>query len=432
MESFKNRHNIVWYQICGESNSVDVQNVDEWKVKLKLIIEGYEPKNIYNGDETGLFFRALPSKTLSVKSEECKGGKLSKERLTVFLCANMEGEFENSLVIVKAQKPRCFKNVDLTKFPVIWRANNKAWMTGSILEDWLHTFNNKFEKQNRRVILFLDNATCHPHLNLSNVRLALLPANTTSLNQPMDQGIIYSIKVNYLKMVLQSLLANTVKKCYIKTGFNLVLDQPTDAINDNDNEFKLLCSTINEKVDSDEYVNIDKHLCTYDTVIINNTTVKPCTSIDVEQSSSEDETFNVPLHGNDIKTYKNALHEIKRLEMFALDQNNENELLESILNLKNLVVKKMASQVRKQKTLDDYGDENVVKDRFAEYSNNLNDGDHIDVLSLHRDDPLEHSNKSKRDEVMENEFESISKDSNEHREHEQGNGHMSKCTTFAR
>jgi len=177
-------------------------------VKLKLIIEGYEPKNIYNGDKTGLFFRTLPSKTLSVKSEECKGGKLSKERLTVFLCANMEGEFEKPLVIGKAQKPRCFKNVDPTKFPIIWRANNKAWMTGSIMEDWLHTFNNKLKKQNRRVILFLDNATCHPPLNLSNVRLAWLPANTTSLTQPMDQGIIYSIKVNYRKMVLQSLLAS--------------------------------------------------------------------------------------------------------------------------------------------------------------------------------------------------------------------------------
>lgn len=51
---------------------------------------------------------------------------------------------------------------------------------------------------------------------------------------------------------------------------------------------------------------------------------------------------------NDIKTYKNALHKIKRLEMVALDQNNENELLESILNLRNLVENKMASQITKQ------------------------------------------------------------------------------------
>jgi len=57
------------------------------KVKLKLIIEEYKPKNIYDGDETGLFVRALQSKTLSVKSKECKGSndKHFKERLTVFL-----------------------------------------------------------------------------------------------------------------------------------------------------------------------------------------------------------------------------------------------------------------------------------------------------------------------------------------------------------
>jgi len=92
----------------------------------------------------------------------------------------------------------------------------------------------------------------------------------------MDQGIIYWIKVNYLKMVLQSLLASmdsiksvnelsnkinvldavywlnksvnlikpgTVKKCFIKAGFNLVLDQSTNAIKDNG--FKFLCPTIN-------------------------------------------------------------------------------------------------------------------------------------------------------------------------------------------
>eukprot|EP00102_Acyrthosiphon_pisum_P025954 XP_016663164.1 PREDICTED: tigger transposable element-derived protein 4-like [Acyrthosiphon pisum] len=154
----------------------------------------------------------------------------------------MEGEFEKPLAIGKAQKPRCFKNVDPTKFPIIWRANNKAWMTGSIMEDWLYTFNNKLKKQNRRVIIFLDNATCHPHLNLSNARLAWLPANTTSLTQPMDQGIIYSIKVNYhaiywLNKSVNLIKPDTVKKCFIKAGFNLVLDQPTDAVNDNDNDF---------------------------------------------------------------------------------------------------------------------------------------------------------------------------------------------------
>ncbi|XP_026812438.1 uncharacterized protein LOC113553319 [Rhopalosiphum maidis] len=42
--------------------------------------------------------------------------------------------------------------------------------------------------------------------------------------------------------------------------------------------------------------------------------------------------------------------------------------------------------------------------------------------SLHKDDPLEYSNKSEGDEGMDNKFESISEDNNEDQEHEQGDG----------
>jgi len=70
--------------------------------------------------------------------------------------------------------------------------------------------------------------------------------------------------IYWLNKSVNLIKPDTVKKRFIKAGFNLVLDQPTNAINDNVNGFKLLCSTINEKVDSDEYVNIDKHVCTTD------------------------------------------------------------------------------------------------------------------------------------------------------------------------
>lgn len=75
------------------------------------------------------------------------------------------------------------------------------------MEDWLNTFINKINKKIRKVILFLDNVTGHLHLHLSNVRLAWLSDNTSD-TQLMNQGIIYSVKVYYSKMVLQLLLAN--------------------------------------------------------------------------------------------------------------------------------------------------------------------------------------------------------------------------------
>lgn len=54
----------------------------------------------------------MPNKTFTLKHEKCVGGNLSKERLTVLLCANMtvQVDKEKPLVIGKAACPRGFKN----------------------------------------------------------------------------------------------------------------------------------------------------------------------------------------------------------------------------------------------------------------------------------------------------------------------------------
>ena len=74
----------------------------------------------YNGDETGLFFRTLPSKTRTVHGDICTVGKLSKERLTLFICANMAGEIEKPIVIGKSACPRPFRHLNPNFLPVNW------------------------------------------------------------------------------------------------------------------------------------------------------------------------------------------------------------------------------------------------------------------------------------------------------------------------
>src|SRR5215469_232985 len=150
LESFRKRHQIVFNELCGESSDVNSEAIEECVAKLPSIIQGYEPENIANGDETGLFFRALPNKRLYLKGEKCSGGKLCKERLTVFLCGFMSGETEKPLVIGKSAKPRCFRNQDLRKLPVEWRANKKTWVTSHIMEEWLTAF--KEEEENDIVL----------------------------------------------------------------------------------------------------------------------------------------------------------------------------------------------------------------------------------------------------------------------------------------
>jgi hypothetical protein len=59
LNSLKNSHNIVWKGVCGQSKDVDGSVVSEYKSRLLDLISPYEPKNIYNADETGFCFRAL-------------------------------------------------------------------------------------------------------------------------------------------------------------------------------------------------------------------------------------------------------------------------------------------------------------------------------------------------------------------------------------
>lgn len=57
----------------------------ELSSELKKLLCDYNPKDIFNADETGLFFCLLPDKMLEFKGVNCKGGKCSKDRLTVLV-----------------------------------------------------------------------------------------------------------------------------------------------------------------------------------------------------------------------------------------------------------------------------------------------------------------------------------------------------------
>jgi len=96
--------------------------------------------------------------------------------------------------------------MDISSLPVIWKCNKEAWMTTEIMEQWLHYFNAEIWFQNKQILLFLDNATCRPNIQLLNVKLIMMPPNTTSITQPMDQGVIYTFKSYYRKFMLQSLV----------------------------------------------------------------------------------------------------------------------------------------------------------------------------------------------------------------------------------
>ena len=59
-----------------------VEDLPEQRQTLIEILSQYKPENVYNADETGLFFRMTPNQTLATKP--VKGKKKDKERINYF------------------------------------------------------------------------------------------------------------------------------------------------------------------------------------------------------------------------------------------------------------------------------------------------------------------------------------------------------------
>ena len=164
-------------------------------------------------DESGCFFKALPDKELVEKRKQAKGGKKSKKRLIVAFFVNVAGEkVHQPIVIWKSKRPRCFMKLEdpSRSANVHYFSNPKSWMTSEVMKAVLAPSNRKLVFEDRKVIIFLDNATSHPESMIgqfSQINIIFLPKNTTSRLQPLDAGIIQNFKVKYRKRLVRYLLA---------------------------------------------------------------------------------------------------------------------------------------------------------------------------------------------------------------------------------
>ena len=90
-----------------------------------------------------------------------------QERVTILVCANMSGSEKLPLLAIgKFKKPRCFRGV--TCLPVEYEANRNAWMTAAIFEEWLRKWDEKLGRRGRKIALFVDNCSVHPHISSLN------------------------------------------------------------------------------------------------------------------------------------------------------------------------------------------------------------------------------------------------------------------------
>lgn len=223
-EKLKRRLNLHNIRITGEAASADTAAASEFPTQLYnyILREKIPASLVFNADETGLYWKKMPSRTFISKEErQASGFKAAKDRLTLLLGGNATGDFKlKPLLVYQSETPRAMRGTDKDTLPVVWRSNRKAWVTREVFTDW---FTNSFCPDvkaycNRnglppKVLLLLDNAPGHPPILESprdlEVKVMYLPPNTTSILQPMDQGAIANFKAYYHRRTFGQLIRET-------------------------------------------------------------------------------------------------------------------------------------------------------------------------------------------------------------------------------
>ena len=99
--------------------------------------------------------------------------------------------------------PRCFKRVE--NISCHYRVKPKSWISSELFEEWVKECDQNFGAEKRAIALIIDNCLAHSDVPaLDWVELIFRPPNMNSIGQPMDQGVIQSLKAKYSSFAVKN------------------------------------------------------------------------------------------------------------------------------------------------------------------------------------------------------------------------------------
>lgn len=389
LNRFKKRHAIRKITYHGEATSIPPSAYEEMKTVRTLCGE-FAEEDIYNMDETGLFWRKAPHSGLS--NQNMPGIKREKSRISLVVCTNCTGTDRLPLwVIGHAKQPQALRNVNLQGLECIWRYNKRAWMTTIIMSEWLRSFYSCIGRT-RKVLLLMDNFSAHQAALEDvppppNILVQFFPANSTSVYQPLDQGIIQNLKHYYHKQWLHYMIVGldigqnplhtmnlyyairwitrawrhdvlnmTIYKCFRKSTIidpkieHLTAPEPPDLSSLYDDMTKR--ANIQEAMSLENFLNPSDESHIYESADTSDI-LSDLTPMD--EADAEDLDNEVILAPQPIPTSFEAIQAIQTAIQYAEHhQEVEPEEIRGLEKMERLF-SRLSSQQRQQRTLDNFG-----------------------------------------------------------------------------
>lgn len=166
--------------------------------QIQDVLREYAPSDIYTVDETGLYFRASPSKL--IQGDEAHALLVDEPKLSVLLATNADAtDLMEPYIIGAIVAPKHIKNASISQLGYHYVCSSKARMTVFIFQQWLRDFNARMASAHRHVVLLMDNAPSHVLgcVNLTNVRVIMFAPHLGMKVQPMRGGILQAFKGKY-------------------------------------------------------------------------------------------------------------------------------------------------------------------------------------------------------------------------------------------
>ena len=92
LDCWKTTYSVKECRIVGEAGDLSTEKVTSWMERINKLIEDCSLENIWNMDESGCFFKALPDKGLVEKGKQAKDGKKTGTTINCRFFANVAAE----------------------------------------------------------------------------------------------------------------------------------------------------------------------------------------------------------------------------------------------------------------------------------------------------------------------------------------------------
>ncbi|XP_049277518.1 tigger transposable element-derived protein 2-like [Anopheles funestus] len=208
LSRFKQRYGISGVYTHSTAKGGSTTNAGRYCYQFQQVMqnEDWLPDQIYNVDETGMYWNSLPSKFGSTGSDM----NITNERIMVICCTNATGTHKLDLtIVIKSKNPWNLKEEELPQTALNYYEAKGGWVSKEIFRHW---FEYKWIPEVRefltnkllplRAILLLDTAPCH--ITDTSLRsedgcmvVRFMPTDVANLVQPMQQGIVSLLKWNY-------------------------------------------------------------------------------------------------------------------------------------------------------------------------------------------------------------------------------------------